>query len=745
MTSAERDESSESWPSWPVDGEDDSFPVGNAEVHPPVNLLNDNLMSGDHAFVASRSGSMRTVMDVTALDPEYELNLGYAEDVSGDATSGLPDSEEFLNVPGIANWMISEQMRNSQADSSLLAVSRKFNLLAGGSFATAENYSFALQAAYQQVPKRAKLQPLWETNPFLAPIFGHPKQLFQQTKLEGYPVQPDLSAPVPLLTQNQDWVLTDRATFTKAVGRSKDLTWEESEDYRRQKAINRMIAIFNSGPEHTQLGRKVLAELGSSAINDKSKVFGSVCDSVARKATSTLLNRTGAFVKYMFFCKKNLKPVWPLDESLCYSYVSMLKTEKAAASKARSFLQAIGFLKGVLDPDGASEVIDSARCQGSSFSQAVQKRKTKRRRRLKVKEVNWLETVCNDSPDMYDRVFTGFQLFLIFGRARRGDTVAIKRLTVDFRGKTDGFIQADADHVKQGRTVEKRQLFLPLTALRQGLRSKPWADSWMAARAALNLPSESDDGRNFPMMPAPNLSGGWTKRPLSSTESKKWLIEILKLGDPNGPEDPGDLGGHTGRHTGMAWASLIGVSHPIRKFLAYHIDSADSTMAVYGRDNAAEPLRQFKKTVMAIREGVFDPDSTRSGYMSGALAQLGFEKWYPGAPLGECELMDDEDPEAPNSPSSSSESSGSSDSSDDSSDADDASAKLGKSLAPLRGCGEPEIKSGLLYFHSVFTTVHKLKSQGAASFHCGRILRVGYERVQEQTFDWPKCRTCFPP
>ena len=722
--------------------DDDGFDF----VEPRSAFSHDDLMMGDTALLSRASGSSGPQrMETALLDPDYKFDLGYEQDVSEHAGEGTSEHDGLSC--GIDQWLLEEQMQASNRHTGKISISRKFNLLDVPVFSSPENYSFALQAAYQQIPKRAKLLPLWETNPFLAPIFGHGSSFFPGVRLEGFPVQPEVRPPAVEITSNMEWVLSDRPTFTKAVSRAKDLSFEESEDVSRQKALNRMIAIFKSGPEFSDLGRRILAELGSNRTGHSSKIFSTVEDAVAFKATKTILSRTGAFLKYMFFCQQMSKPVWPLKEDLCYSYVDGLKRAGAAATKARSFIQAVGFMKGVLDPDGASEVLESTRCRGSSFVQAVKKRRTKRRRKLKAKEVAWLETVCDDSPDYFDRNFSGFYLFLLYGRARRGDTNSVSRIIRDFRGRSEGFLQIEAGDIKTGNTAEKKSLLLPLTAPRQGLRSKPWADSWMAAREFMGLPLESEDGKSFALMPAPDLKGGFGKRPLSSSETRKWLIEILRLGEPDGPSDPELLGGHSARATGLSWAAQIGVKAPVRKFLGYHIDPGEVVMATYGRDNAAEPLRQFSKILSAIRAGLFDPDDTRSGYLHGALAQMGFDKWYPGAEFDTdaAERAAAADTESDSSSDTSSSESEGSSSSDESTDADEAAASLGEKLAPLSGCTKAELQSGMLYFHSVFTTVHKLRVSSESTFVCGRVLRVGYKKLEGQTFDWPKCRSCFPP
>jgi hypothetical protein len=208
--------------------------------------------------------------------------------------------------------------------------------------------------------------------------------------------------------------------------------------------------------------------------------------------------------------------------------------------------------------------------------------------------------------------------------------------------------------------------------------------------------------------------------------------------------------------TMLAWLARLGATPQIRKFLGYHVDPSEVVMATYGRDNAAEPLRQLEKALAAVRLNLFLPDETRSGTVRGPLKALGFQAWVPGAsaesdseeeelrvsPTGEA---DDEVATESEPVDEDSSSSGASSEDPDDLEADGAAAQIGNSLAPMKGCSEAEIASGVVFFHSIFTTIHKLRHVDANKFKCGRALRVGYRRVEQSTFDWPKCKVCFPP
>jgi len=258
------------------------------------------------------------------------------------------------------------------------------------------------------------------------------------------------------------------------------------------------------------------------------------------------------------------------------------------------------------------------------------------------------------------------------------------------------------------------------------------------------------------------LNGRWTERSISSSECRKWASKLLLLED--GKADVKDLGSHTAKVTTLNWMAVLGATAQVRKALGYHIDQADVTMSVYSRDMIAEPLRQLERCLAAVRLGVFLPDESRSGALRGALKAVGFASWYPGLQIDDDELefqvqseillRDDAEitaqiggssEKAADVPADTGSDSSDSSSSDESSGADVSTARVEMKASALKGCSTSESSSGLIFFHDVFTTIHRLKSSGAAWFCCGRALRAGFTKLDSVHESWPKCKVCFPP
>ena len=637
-------------------------------------------------------------------------------------------------------------------------------------------YLDTLAASWDLVRKVPIVPFLWQTNSFLQGVLGSSSS----SSLPSGFVQ---FQGLPPLVQKQDadiaecprktLALSDNLIFTRAVTKMRSVEWPITEEANRAKAISRWKVIVDMAPIEFKIGRIILGDLATgSDPKSQSRVLEDV---FAHKATKTLLARSGAFFKYIDYCNSNCFNPFPITESVIYQYMCQLRSDKAAATKAASFKSSLAFAMGMLGLAGVDHVLESARISGAVFDQLLTKRALKQRRPLLAEEVYRLEMICRSSVDIRDQVFAGFVLFLVFARVRNSDTYCVKRIFWDFVDSYEGYVQVDTTNTKTSRTISKRNRFLPCIAPRLGLSDEPWTDQWLAARAGAGLPDVSSDSKDFPLMPAPLLTGGWSKRPLNASEVRKWLGELLRIGDSEA--NLLDLGSHSGKATALSWMAKIGASPVVRRHLGYHVEPGEITMLTYSRDAAAEPLRQLVKMIHLIRIGHFNPDRSRSGYMSADLRKYGFDMWVErefagdedeilisaGAGLGEqpvrlprhsdrsvktnlpapsFEIPADLESNHDSSVAPVEEDTDSS-SSDESNGVDEIADNLPIVRGPVLGVEQIELDQGSLYFHKTFCTVHAVSTVDPTRFRCGRELRAAFRKVEAITFDWPKCLDCF--
>lgn len=628
-----------------------------------------------------------------------------------------------------------------------------------------------LSASWDRVGKAPTVSFLWDSNPFLKSVLGSGTSACMHTgfaKFQGLP--PICPSVVPLFEEcpRKTFALKDKLIFARAVKKMRNISWPETEDINRAKALARWKAILDLAPTEFSIGRIILGDLAEGA--EPLTLEKVLHDVFVHKATKTLLSRSGAFLTFLHYCKQVCVSPFPITESIVYQYFCKLRLDSAASSKAASFKSCLAFALGMLGLNGVQEILDSSRISGAVFDQMLTRKPLKQRRALLAEEIYRLEMICRTAVDVRDRVFSGFMLFLAYGRVRNSDTYSCIRILWDFVGVDEGFVQVDVADTKTSRSIAKRNRFLPCICPRLGLSDEPWTDAWRLARDDAGLSTAQFTDAQFPLMPAPLLTGGWSDRPLSASEVRRWLAELLQIGDEEVELD--HLGSHSGKATLLSWMSKVGASPAIRRHLGYHVEPGDVTMLTYSRDAAAEPLRQLNKMIMLIRTGHFNPDKSRSGYMSPDLRAFGFDMWIDRDRQREYEeaggsgfpssgartvrrktVRDDCVPdlgdrppvqEASNSkPPGICDSDSSSD--DESAVVDQLIDELVPACSPLLGVDQVDLELGNLYFHTTFCTVHRISEFYPTRFKCGRELRPAYDKLTVVTFDWPKCKDCFPP
>ena len=171
-------------------------------------------------------------------------------------------------------------------------------------------------------------------------------------------------------------------------------------------------------------------------------------------------------------------------------------------------------------------------------------------------------------------------------------------------------------------------------------------------------------------------------------------------------------------------------------------------MSIYSRDMAAPALRTLDRVLKMIREGMFDPDTTRSGYFrssgSGDKAPPAKKVRVEDKPFVEEEqtLAIEKEAEKPDSDSSSDSSSSSSGSDDDGPvDLDETFASEVCYRESRRPAG---FENEQLYQHKIHGTLHIRHRICVGKLGCGRVQTSSYNKIdRDLSFDWPRCKVCF--
>eukprot|EP00435_Cladocopium_sp_Y103_P059180 s502_g21.t1 len=391
-----------------------------------------------------------------------------------------------------------------------------------------------------------------------------------------------------------------------------EVSWVASENHRLNLALQCWKVIILDSTSHTELGQLLIQCIEHGKSDDY--IWQVVADSFSRKAAATLKARASSLLAFGRW-KKSLslgssEGVFPITEEMAYDYLCELRYNKAAPSKGKRFLEAVGFAKGLVGAK-VDAVLASSRVKGAAEGTGA--KPVRKKCPFTVEQVLILERIAMYCQGQ-QAIFAGYLCFLIHCRLRWSDGQhCIQEPTIDIDPETGrGFLEAALYHHK---TANKRRVnvvrLLPVAAVLPGLTGNNWAEHWLKKRLDMNLRGSMRQ----PMMPAPTADGHWDLQPLSSSEANVWLRELL------GPWKPAFISGmatHSAKATLLSWLSKAHVDIALRRLAGYHITPGDKSALEYSRDAAAPVLRQIEALFIAIRSEVFSPDLPRSRRWSGA-------------------------------------------------------------------------------------------------------------------------------
>jgi hypothetical protein len=378
---------------------------------------------------------------------------------------------------------------------------------------------------------------------------------------------------------------------------------------------------------------------------------------------------------------------------------------------------------------------------------------------------------------------------------RFSDAQRIIHLKIDQAEDGSGFLEGVQDGTKTGNTVRKRNEFLPVAVPLTGLTSNQWAHIFISDLGRAGLLTEEGAVVHPALFTCPGDTVIFTDKPLDSEQAKVWLQDLL-ISAGMSVSFCRSLGTHSMKSTTLSWCAKFGLSARTRKFLGYHVDRSDTSLAIYSRDLASKPLRELCNVLKSVADRTFFPDSTRSGYFIRTRATELLEEptdvcWFDSevvhepdvdfpenlgsdysqmppippapdelsvhmrAPL-ERESIDDHHveqsdilPEAGKSAVSQSDESQSessfSNSSSSSGNTDNERVVENFELEVSRVVPRNPARSAteIVYQHVKLGTLHLTHSIEVSRLACGRALSLAYKPVHSLSFDWPKCRVCY--
>ena len=199
---------------------------------------------------------------------------------------------------------------------------------------------------------------------------------------------------------------------------------------------------------------------------------------------------------------------------------------------------------------------------------------------LTCKELAYLHALVFSAADVWDAIFAGSVLFMTYARSRWTDGQHVERLSFEHDPlQKVAFIEGAVGIHKTSRASQFRHAHLPLTAFTDGVLDDGWAETWQSKRLAAGI----QDPPSMPLMPAPNVQGSPTVRPLSTMEAGEWLKRLLL--DGNFCLDNRRITSHTMKCTVLSFAAKRGISLDDRSCGASWFLFTD------GACEGAEPIR----------------------------------------------------------------------------------------------------------------------------------------------------------
>ena len=343
---------------------------------------------------------------------------------SGDGTT-KPKPILLLRVslylkPQESQWSLISQNRDLQRTQDPLSVS-------------AEGYRNALAAAFHSIPAKPPLSLPWEDGVWGSLCgAGSSGEWLKQNAFTMYrPVQPyaaaasNETAPGPL----ESHVLVEQAQtkrlYLSVVSQSADVPWEEQRSIDFTRAVKLWLHTIMRWDSNCEVRQMLLEEATTEGQ------ISLLEDFFRGRAPSTLMKRARSLAKIANWLQASDAQGFPISEKLFYEFLRDERSKGAPASRLKAYHEALVFSRFVLGVSGLERAISSRRCLGAAKSDFPRDRK--QAVPLTVEQLKILHAkLQNQGEDVWNRLFAGAVLCVVYARSRWGDAQHACRWALDF-------------------------------------------------------------------------------------------------------------------------------------------------------------------------------------------------------------------------------------------------------------------------------------------------------------------------
>jgi len=484
--------------------------------------------------------------------------------------------------------------------------------------------------------------------------------------------------------------------------------------------------------------------MGNNRSISRAEILDSMMSAMAPKATSTLSKRLSSMSRFVLWCVKNGRGLFPLEEPSLYDYLKHLKAmPKSSPSSGKAFLEALRFAGDVLGLKSDEYALRSTRVSGLAEELARSAPVVVQADALTVMQVCKLERMIKSTPSVCDRVLLGGMLALLYscGRASDGDrTVRILWDVVDeslldrIEGPP-GFIELGVLASKGAKSLRLRRQLLPLIIPMVSVSGVPWWEHWAKSRKDLDMGVEGE--LDFPLLPGFTTEGKPTMRSMCASEIGKLLRDFLGVAHMS----RNVIRSHSLKATILSWMAKFGSPLPLRRLAGHHLDSTSKSPETYSRDCMAPVMMEISKILQQIGRQQFLPDATRSGRFVRQASQHEKVHNVESADDGESDAVEDgyDAGDDGHSTDESSDAGGPQEECDEIPDSTPLLHFVPTELRPYLVVVDPS----LMPWRNKTSLVVHLAKMGDERLLCGRQLGASYVMLATVYEDSCRCKMCF--
>ena len=422
------------------------------------------------------------------------------------------------------------------------------------------DFEHAISASWNSLSAEV-VEPVWNTG-FWRCIFGGQSlgESLEQSFKRPVPVgEIDVAGETAEETGKKQRVLQQHdltgPLFQRCVKSSDNSSWQEKREAQLQTALKHWLVLISAWDQSVEFVRCVM---GCDSTNSKLIMLGDV---FRGKAPSTLSKRANS-MKQLCHSLELMGEEFPCNEQTLYSVLCEFRKNGFSVSRSKGVLESIAFVRytmGILECD---PLLQGRRCWGAATSdEPTQKRQASP---LQVKELEKLHEVLEKDTDIWNRMFCGTTLFMVYSRSRWSDAQHGSKIQFDGDGEKIHYVEVLTGLHKTMKALQHRHQYLPLVAPAVGVTSQNWAELWMAVRKELGLDFEL----GHPLMPAPMSDGAPGRRALDSQEAGRWLRAVLGLEHISGCDRK--VSSHSMKCTMLSYLAKRGIEMSDRLLLGYH-------------------------------------------------------------------------------------------------------------------------------------------------------------------------------